>query len=496
MSSKITQLDLFEDDLDIIEDSDTDDTLSLGSIPQRKPHLSRPKRSRKKPKSKLQMFLDKIASGQKRSKNPLGYDKKLDDYFYLHPKEVEYRIINVSLAFAVFFSIYAMIMLCILCFLRLSAKDPIVILPEIKNDTQISRGRPTMHLALIYEDGSMYDQYLPYIVQTLSPNSSNAPIRSKYKTLSMKPAKFLFKLPNDYSNIYFGYSLLDTIYVMSGSLKKPITKYSGMSHRVISKSALAGDRHEQSMFMKGVQVGDFFWTWGQSLSFNSAPFEFSIGSLAGCHSGYGLANYCRKTHIWYTKRQKWSTGPRLPFYLRRPWDAIGINRTSVIIIGREREPKNVYSHKPWLPITLYYDFERPGWLEYPVFDLYLTLNQSMNTAIESISLAKVMEKKTAKVYACVTLKEYRPDLLDHLAYISVQSYDLSNQQYGQWKILQTYQVPRFQRKHPTIYSFKGELFFTDPLQGINGNMIQKSILDDTNEDPKYLVSVIPYIGYE
>ena len=157
----------------------------------------------------------------------MGYDKRLDDDFYLQPQEVESRIINVGLAFAVFFSIYAMIMLCILCFLRFSAKDPIVILPEIKNDTQISRGRPTMHLALIYEDGSMYDQYLPYIVQTLSSNSSNAPIRSKYKTLSMKPAKFLLKLPNDYSNIYFGYSHLDTIYVMSGSLKKPITKYNG-----------------------------------------------------------------------------------------------------------------------------------------------------------------------------------------------------------------------------------------------------------------------------
>ena len=101
-------------------------------------------------------------SGQKWSKNPLGYDKRLDDDFYLHPQEVESRIINLGLAFAVFFSFYALIMLCILGYLRLSSKDPIVILPEINIDTQIGRGRPIMHLALIYEDGSVYDQYLPY----------------------------------------------------------------------------------------------------------------------------------------------------------------------------------------------------------------------------------------------------------------------------------------------------------------------------------------------
>ena len=35
MSSKVIQLDFYEDDLDIIEDSDADDTLSLESIPDK-----------------------------------------------------------------------------------------------------------------------------------------------------------------------------------------------------------------------------------------------------------------------------------------------------------------------------------------------------------------------------------------------------------------------------------------------------------------------------
>ena len=35
MSSKVTQLDFYEDDLDIIEDLDADDTLSLESIPDK-----------------------------------------------------------------------------------------------------------------------------------------------------------------------------------------------------------------------------------------------------------------------------------------------------------------------------------------------------------------------------------------------------------------------------------------------------------------------------
>ncbi len=325
---KISYLDEYEDDLDIIEDSDKEDCISLESVQRKKnetkkltkpPSRKRPKRPRKKPKSKLQCFFDKIASGQKWSKNPLGYDKKLDDHFYLDPKELESRIIKVGLAFAVFFSIYALIMLCILFYLRLSAKNPIVILPEIRNETQISRGRPTMHLALMYEDGSVYDQSLPYEVK--SPESLDS-LNSTCKTLR-KPSKFLFKLPNDFSHRYFGYSHLDTFYVMSGSLKKPITKYNGLSHRVISKSNLGRSRFEQSMFEKGVQVGDLFWIWGQTLKYNPATFEFSIGSFAGCHGGLGVSAYCRKTHIWYTKRQKWSSGPRLPFYLRSPWDAIG-----------------------------------------------------------------------------------------------------------------------------------------------------------------------------
>ena len=80
-----------------------------------------------------------------------------------------------------------------------------------------------------------------------------------------------------------------------------------MSHRVISKSTLEeGGKFEQSVFMKGVQVGDLFWIWGQTLSYNP-----------------GMPNYCQKTHIWYTKRQKWSSGPLMPSNLRRPWDAVG-----------------------------------------------------------------------------------------------------------------------------------------------------------------------------
>lgn len=157
----------------------------------------------------------------------------------------------------------------------------------------------------------------------------------------------------------------------------------------------------------------------------------------------------------------------------------------MIIIGKKSE-SNVL-----IPISLYYDFDQPGWLEYPMFDLKdLKLS-------ESISLAKVMEKTSAGIYACITLAKYDPDLLDYLAYISIQSYDLSYQQYGQWKVLQTYQIPKYRKRYPTIYSFKGELYFTDPLHGIPGYMIQKSILADKNEEePKYLVSAIPYIGYE
>ena len=62
MSSKVTQLAFYEDDLDIIEDSDAD-TLSLESVPKKELPSVRLKKSKKKPKSKWQIFLDKIASG-------------------------------------------------------------------------------------------------------------------------------------------------------------------------------------------------------------------------------------------------------------------------------------------------------------------------------------------------------------------------------------------------------------------------------------------------
>ena len=62
MSSRVTQLAFYEDDLDIIEDSDAD-TLSLESVPKKELPSVRLKKSKKKPKSKWQIFLDKIASG-------------------------------------------------------------------------------------------------------------------------------------------------------------------------------------------------------------------------------------------------------------------------------------------------------------------------------------------------------------------------------------------------------------------------------------------------
>ena len=166
----------------------------------------------------------------------------------------------------------------------------------------------------------------------------------------------------------------------------------------------------------------------------------------------------------------------------------------MIIIGMKTESEKDFSKEIAIPTTLYYDFDRPGWLDFPRFDLS---NQSIsNAAVESISIAIVMGKESFKIYACLILFKYSPDLLENLAYLSIQSYDLSNQQYGQWTTLQTYQVPIFHRKYPMIHSFKGELYFTDPLHGIRGYMIQKSILNGTNEDPKNLVSVIPYLGYE
>ena len=145
------------------------------------------------------------------------------------------------------------------------------------------------------------------------------------------------------------------------------------------------------------------------------------------------------------------------------------------------------------PITLLYDFERSSgskWLEYPALDL-----QPKQTDLISISLATVLEKKSRKVFAGFTYFKYCPSLNESLAYMSIQSYDLSFQQYGKWETLTTYQIPKLQKKPLQIYSFRGELYSTSSLQDISSYMLGNSILDQ-NGDPKYLVSVIPYIVYE
>ena len=482
MPTKITKLDLIEDDLDIIEDPDTDDCISLDSIPKpiMEPRKPRKRPKKKLPKSKFKLALEKLASSKRfRAKNPFGYDKKLDDDFYLHPKELETRCIKVCLGFAVFFSIYASIMLCILCYLRFSITNPVVILPEIHNETK-SRGWPSVHLALIYEDGNVFDQSL-----------SNQPTLSEYKTLDT-PTKFLFKLPKDFSDMYFGYSQLDTFYVIPGSIKRKITEYNRLrGHRVIPNSVLEG-RFDQSKFLKGIQVGSMFWIWDQDKN-SKSHINLAPSILSGCYGVLAGDDFCRRTFLWYTKRTQWSLGPNLPDYLRRNWDALGINRTSMILIGMKKTKLASNKLRINSPITLLYDFERSSgskWLEYPALDL-----QPKQTDLISISLATVLEKKSRKVFAGFTYFKYCPSLNESLAYMSIQSYDLSFQQYGKWETLTTYQIPKLQKKPLQIYSFRGELYSTSSLQDISSYMLGNSILDQ-NGDPKYLVSVIPYIVYE
>ena len=287
--------------------------------------------------------------------NIFGYNNEMDNEYILQPKDLDSRLINAQIVFASILLIYNSIMLMIVLYYKLSnsSNNPKIVLPEIQNSSN-NRGFPHQHLALIYQDGSVYD----------------------FSNISQK---FLFKLPSDTN--YYGYSNnpLGTLYILKGSLTKKVTKFDGETHRTIQSSVV--ERFSETYFNKALQVGDLFWVWDQRYQRDVNFYQENIGGCRNTKEDW--QDYCQETLIWYTERQLWGKGPKLPTHLIYPWDAAPVNRTAVMIVG-------IWSTNVRKCVSMVFDFSTKSFVSYPQIDL------DKSAAIWSVSITTAIDKQSKR----------------------------------------------------------------------------------------------------
>ena len=213
----------------------------------------------------------------------------------------------------------------------------------------LARGYPTLHLAMIFDDGLVYD--------------------FSVKNRSLLSMNLLMKLPK--SKQYFGYSDHNgVIYFIHSGTKKPITKYhksfNKNGHVIVDKSKRSkafikeieskGFSLDGFQYSYGVLMGNRFWTFvGYELT-KSANFKSIDGKI-----------HTNQTTIWSTKKLKWIKGPELnttsntkylllynSMVYTYSYSSV-INSTSIILIGG---------------ITVvYFDIAANRWTDYPDFPL-------------------------------------------------------------------------------------------------------------------------------
>ena len=297
--------------------------------------------------------------------NIFGYNNELDNEYILHPKDLESRLMNVQIVCAIILLVYNSIMLMIVIHYKISnaSKMPKIVLPDVQNDSTI-RGFPHQHLALIYKDGSVYD-------------------------FSHTSQKFLFKLPSDIN--YYGYSNnpSGTFFIVKGSLTKKITKFNGKTHRTIQNSEMKS--FPENYFHKGLQVGDLFWVWDQR--YQKIVDSYKVENVGGCRNPKEkFQDYCKRTLIWYTERQLWDDGPKLPKHLIYPWDATPVNRTAVMIVG-------IWSTNVRKCVSMVFDFTTRHFVSYPQIEY-----DSKSADIWSVSITTAIDKNSKRYFVPQKIK--------------------------------------------------------------------------------------------
>ena len=202
----------------------------------------------------------------------------------------------------------------------------------------LARGYPTLHLAMVFDDGLVYD--------------------FSVADKSLKDLNLLMKLPK--SERYFGYSDQNgVIYFFHSDESKDITKFhksfNNKGHITVNKSK----RHKDLMVGKqrqglpfqyshGVLLGNIFWTFGLC--------EIRISN-----------DQSTQTTIWSTKKKIWIKGPEVITSgslhefnyksLEYPSSvAAVINSTTILLIGGDT--------------VVCFNIVENRWTNYPDFPLY------------------------------------------------------------------------------------------------------------------------------
>ena len=180
------------------------------------------------------------------------------------------------------------------------------------------------HIAVIYNDGSVYDVSLE---ENISPSEN-----------------LLIKLPGEHDELGKRYAYQDqigTLYFISSTISRPITQYHHQFgvHSALSSNYISLFSFEKYRLNLGTQIGNKLWLFG--MNFHKQHYDLSMP--------------LRESYIWYTKRQRWSKGPVIPDGVSGPWACTGINATSAAFVSFDPAPARVYL----------FDFEIEEIFDYP-----------------------------------------------------------------------------------------------------------------------------------
>ena len=224
----------------------------------------------------------------------------------------------------------------------------------------LARGYPTLHLAMIFDDGLVYD--------------------FSVKDKCMQDVNLLMKLPK--SKKYFGYSDENgVIYFIHSDATKSITKFhksfNKKGHITVNKSKRPKPTGKGFKFQysHGVLLGNRFWIFGH---FDEKEF---------------YSNQSPHTLIWSTKKEVWIKGPEvitsdsMPAYISyntmeyTSSYASVINSTTILLIGGDT--------------VVCFNIVENRWTNYPNFPYYLDLNMDPPEMLATV----VNIDKNGKKYA-------------------------------------------------------------------------------------------------
>ena len=267
------------------------------------------------------------------------------------------------------------------------------------------------HLALVFEDGSVYDFSLE---EQVSPSKGQ-----------------IIKLPK--KRQYHGYSDENgTLYFIDSELKSPVIKYhksiNEQGHRTIPNTAdhleklgLVGPK--PITFTSSISIGDYFWLLASSeydiIDINHPP----IWAMNNFSIHYATA-------IWYKKKEKLGRGPDLPDFLGRDvfefgtFCSLSLNSTHLMFFGFFKQGE----HPDYKRVSIF-DFYKKTQMDLTSLDL------GINEKFVSCQASLVFDKNgKAKVWLAV--EKFRS--LNDNKWLELLSHELSPG--GCWKIQSSYVI--------------------------------------------------------